>query len=341
MMLLQKVAMDTTSTHNGHTFLAPTAAVTAVGLWSITPILITMVGGRLGAAEVFLIAIAFSIVAGIVIALANWKTTKTLLRSLNRTSGLLPGVMNASIAGVFIGLWYFGFYQALVLGPKVEVTVIAFIWPLLSIIAMRVFARDVAPPLKLMSWLLIGASFIGVGLITFNNAGNSDNGSIWGIVWAFIAAIGSGLYLPFAVKASASFSRIISPGPLTTFYSVSVSNLSALVVAGGAMVFSGYPLDFTGLDLGSFVLCAVIGLGIYLFAEVAWTWAFRETASLTLSSLPYFSPAVSVVLLALIYNETVTMYAVVGLVIIVVSNLWLHFGKSRKHVKLEKNRTVL
>lgn len=313
-----------------HTVLAPASAVTAVALWSITPILITMIGGKAGAAEVFLIAISLSIIAGAVIALFNWKTTILLCSNLKNSSSLLKGIMNACIAGAFIGLWYFGFYQALSFGPKIEVTVIAFIWPLLSVIAMRIFASDVAPPLKLKSWLLIGASFVGVGLITLNNAGSSDSGSMWGIFWAFLAAVGSGLYLPFAVKASKAFSELVSSGPLTTFYSVTVSNVSSLVVAGGAMLLSDYPLDFSGLDMKSLVLCAVIGLGIYLFAEVAWTWAFRETASLTLSSLPYFSPAVSIVLLALIYNEVVTIYAVIGLVIILGSNLWLHFGSSRK-----------
>lgn len=322
-----------------HTVLAPASAVTAVLLWSITPILITMIGGKAGSAEVFLIAISLSILAGGVIALANLKTTMLLFRSLKQSTSLLKGILNACVAGAFIGLWYFGFYQALSFGPKIEVTVIAFIWPLLSVIAMRIFAKNIAPPLKLKSWLLIGASFVGVGLITLNNAGSSDAGNMWGIFWAFLAAIGSGLYLPFAVKASKSFSAIVSSGPLTTFYSVTVSNVSALVVAGGAMFLSGYPLDFTGLDTESLILCAVIGLGIYLFAEVAWTWAFRETASLTLSSLPYFSPAISIVLLALIYNEVVTPYAVIGLVVILGSNLWLHFGSNRKTGELVETLT--
>lgn len=330
-----------------HKSLATMAAVSAVGLWSLSPIFISLIGAKAGAAEVFLTAITLAIISGIVISLIKWRTTKTLLKNLNHKSGLLNGVLNASIAGAFIGVWYFGFYQALNYGPKVEVTVIAFIWPLLSIIAMRLFARESAPPLRLKSWLLIAASFIGVSLIAFNNAGGTVNedGGFWGILWAFIAAVGSGLYLPFAVKASKQFSEIVDPGPLTTFYSVSVSNIAALIVAGLGMIVARYPLNFSSFDISTLLLCAVIGLGVYLFAEVAWTWAFRETASLTLSSLPYFSPAVSVVLLALLFNEKVTVFAVIGLLIIVVSNLWLHFDKNSRegnHNEIKsKDQTIM
>jgi len=310
--------------------LAVMAAVSAVGLWSLSPIFISLIGTRAGAAEVFLVAMNFAILSGIIISLVKWKTTKILLANLNRRSGLLKGVFNASIAGAFIGVWYFGFYQALNYGPKIEVTVIAFIWPLLSIIAMRIFAKDAASPLYLKSWLLIAASFVGVSLIALNNENSNNSETFWGMLWAFIAAVGSGLYLPFAVKASKKFSEIVDPGPLTTFYSVSVSNVAAIIVAGFGMLIAKYPLNFSNFDFSTLLLCAVIGLGVYLFAEVAWTWAFRETASLTLSSLPYFSPAVSVVLLALLFNEKITIYATFGLMIIIVSNLWLHFDKTSK-----------
>lgn len=309
--------------------LAPTSAVIAVALWSITPILMTMIGNAINATEVFIIAMLSAVIAGVIIAVINKQTTMKLFENLKNNRSFRRGVIDACISGLFIGLWYFGFYNALSYGPKIEVTVVAFIWPLLSIIAMRIFAKELTPPLKTKAILLIGASFIGVALITLNGGQGTGSNNLWGVMWAFIGAVGSGLYLPFAVRASKAFSEVIHSGPLTTFYSVSVGNLSALIVGGGAMMLFGLGSALNGLTMPVLLICVSIGVAIYLFAEVAWTWAFKETQSLTLSSLPYFSPAVSVVLLAVIYHEQVTVTAMIGLVIILASNLWLHFGKTK------------
>ena len=314
------------------------AAVSAVALWSFSPVLISLIGAKAGAAEIFLIAISSSLIASLVISLCQWGTTKTLIMMMKPGAGLLNGLKNAALAGVFIGLWYFGCYQALQYGPKIETTIIAFIWPLLSVFAMRIFAKDLAKPLTLKSWLLVLASFIGVVGIVLNNNASSGSEGFWGFFWAILAAIGSGLYLPFAVKASKSFSTILGTGVKTTFYSVSVSNVVALITAGAAMIVFKYPLDFSGIDTASFIYCTVIGLGVYLFAEIAWTWAFKETASLTLSSLPYFSPAVSVLLLAICFRQPLTIYAVIGLTIIISSNLYLHFESHIK--KIRENRRM-
>jgi glycine betaine/proline transport system substrate-binding protein len=72
------------------------------------------------------------------------------------------------------------------------------------------------------------------------------------------------------------------------------------------------------------LIAAIIGIGTYLVAEVTWTWAFQEYKSLTLSSLPYFSPAVSVILLHVLFDEPVRPIAIVGLVLMLFSNLTLH-----------------
>lgn len=305
---------------------------------SLSSVFISLIGAKAGAAEIFLIAISLSLVVSLVIAVFQWGTTKTLIKGMRIEPQLLNGLKNAALSGVFIGLWYFGFYQALQYGPKIETTIIAFIWPLLSVFAMRIFAKDLAKPLTLKSWLLILASFIGVVGIVLNNSASSGSEGFWGFFWAILAAIGSGLYLPFAVKASKSFSAKLGTGVKTTFYSVSISNTIALITAGAAMILFKYPLDFTRIDISSFIYCIVIGLGVYLFAEIAWTWAFKETASLTLSSLPYFSPAVSVLLLAIFFHQPLTIYAVIGLTIIISSNLYLHFESHIK--KIRENRRM-
>lgn len=83
------------------------AAVSAVALWSLSPVFISLIGAKAGAAEIFLIAISLSLVVSLVIAVFQWGTTKTLIKGMRIEPQLLNGLKNAALSGVFIGLWYF------------------------------------------------------------------------------------------------------------------------------------------------------------------------------------------------------------------------------------------
>ncbi|MFE6648082.1 glycine betaine ABC transporter substrate-binding protein [Nocardioides sp. NPDC057772] len=299
------------------------AALTAVAFWSLKPIFISIIGDRGDFAEVYVTAASISVLVSAIGATVLWRRTARLFRG-GRTS--LSGVGSAMLSGFFLALWYYGYYRALYSVSKVDATVIAFTWPLISVIAMRVFSPKTARKLKFNEWLMVAASFVGACAIGISNAagGHTPSGSDGEIVWAFVAALGSGLYLPFAINATKSFDRILSSRAIATFYSISVANVAALVVVLTALGASAHKLRFYAFDPQVIFVCALIGIGTYLIAEITWTWAFQEYESLTLSSLPYFSPAVSVVLLYLIFDEPVRPIAVVGLVLILFSNLTLH-----------------
>lgn len=153
---------------------------------------------------------------------------------------------------------------------------------------------------------------------SWTTIGSSEN------VWAFVAAIGSGIYLPFAINATRSFDRLVRSRTIATFYAVSVANAIAFTAVLVALWVTERALRFDAFDSRVLLICALIGIGTYLVAEISWTWAFQEYKSLTLSSLPYFSPAVSAVLLYLLFEEPVRPVAMVGLVLILFSNLALH-----------------
>src|SRR5690606_1616040 len=108
----------------------------------------------------------------------------------------------------------------------------AFTWPLIAVVAMRIFSPTTARKLKRNEWLMVLASFAGAVAIGVSNAGAAQSTTESGgeIVWAFVAAIGSGLYLPFGINAMRSFDRIVRSRPVATFYAVSVANAVALVV---------------------------------------------------------------------------------------------------------------
>lgn len=305
------------------------AAVTAVAFWSLKPVFISIIGDRGDFAEVYVMAGMISVIVSAIGALVLGRTTIAVLRG-GRAS--LSGAATAATSGFFLALWYYGFYRALYGASKVDATIIAFTWPLIAVIAMRVFSPTTAHKLSWNEWLMLLASFVGVTAIGMSSAGatQTTTGSSGEIVWAVVAALGSGLYLPFAINATQSFGRLVDSRPVATFYAVSVANATAFAAVVVALQVTGRPLHFDSFDSEVLLVCALIGIGTYLVAEIAWTWAFQEYKSLTLSSLPYFSPAVSVVLLYLLFEEPVRPIATVGLVLVLLSNLILHMRTGRR-----------
>lgn len=191
---------------------------------------------------------------------------------------------------------------------------------------MRIISPSTARKLRWNEWFLIGTAFLGAAAIGASNLG-ADPAAPSGegeILWAFAAAIGSGFYLPFAITATRSFDQILTSRPIATFYAISIANTVALSAVLVALTLTEHPMYFSAFTPVTVLVCAVIGIGTYLVAEITWTWAFQEYKSLTLSSLPYYSPAASVVLLHLLFDEPVRPIAVAGLAMILLSNLTLH-----------------
>lgn len=299
------------------------AALTAVLFWSLSPVLITIIGDRASYAEVYLAATSMSVVVSLLGCAVRGRSTANLLRG-GRTALIAAG--NAVLSGAFLAVWYYGYYKALYGASKVDVTVIAFTWPLISILAVKVFSRQRAKPLTLPQIALMALAFIGaavVGLSSTESAASATDPTA--IYWAFAAAIGSGLYLPFAMNAANGFADLLGgPRTMATFYSISVANAASLCLVYTLLTVRHTPLRFEAFNAPVLATCAALGVGTYLIAEITWTWAYSEHASLSLSSLPYFTPAVSIALLYLFFHEPVSQMALFGLIIILFSNLTLH-----------------
>ncbi|MGP5523329.1 hypothetical protein ACTXM3_08520 [Glutamicibacter arilaitensis] len=257
-------------------------------------------------------------------------------------TALAMPLINASVAGLFLALWYYGFYRALMESySPVDATVIAFSWPLIAVVAIRLISPATAPPLRIFQWAMLLVSFAGVAVISINGSMNSAGGGTPEILWACAAALGSGLYMPFAINAGKAIEQgtgLSSQG--SVFVAISVSNLvslAAVLVSLGAFHQS---LDFSNVDSTALVICLIIGVGIYLVAEVSWTWAMQAHKSLTLASLPYYSPAVSIILLGFLFHEPISIQAAFGLGLVLVANLALsRRGKAQSPKGEDANQT--
>lgn len=300
------------------------AALCCVALWAFKPILVKMIGGSLAFAETYLISSALAIVASLIIIPFFKESTKKLFTV--GIKSLTYAIVNASIAGVCLALWYYGFYRSLTLSSSsADATVISFSWPLIAVIAMMIFSKEKSKRLNILQWSLMALSFVGVALISLNSATGGLNGSNnTEILWAVAASIGSGLYLPFSVNASRSIRELTNTSSIySTFVSISMTNIVSLLAVSTALFAFSQDLNFENISLNSFLLCLLIGLGIYVVAEIAWTWVIQSSKSLTIASLPYFSPAISVILLLVLFHEPVTIFTWIGLSLILASNFAL------------------
>lgn len=204
------------------------AALTAVAFWSLKPIFISIIADRGDYAEVYVTSGAIALVASAIVAIILRRWTTTLLRG-GRPA--LRAALDASMSGLFLGLWYYGFYRALYGTSKADATIIAFTWPLIAVIAVRVLSPTTAPRLRWHQWLLVLASFAGAAAIGVANLGGEaqTGGQNHDIIYAFVAAIGSGLYLPFAINSSNRFHTLIGSRPGSTFYAIAIANTVSLL----------------------------------------------------------------------------------------------------------------
>lgn len=290
----------------------------SVLFWSIKPLLVTVASSDLDASELFVLASMSAVVTSAILCVSV-----PVVRRFVFSRDALRCVPDALVSGVFLSMWYYGFYRALMIGPKAEVTVVSFAWPMIALFALPLLSSS-RLRMTWKMWTCIGLGCVGASLTVVSGIGGG--GGDGGMLWSVIAALGSGLYLPFAVRAADKMPDHL-PSVAQTFVSISLANVAALA---SVLTLRAVTLDHVSVgdalaraSAPSLIVCLVIGLGVYLLAEVMWTWAMQSEMSGKIGSVPYLSPVLSVLLLALVFGESVSMLTIVGLVLVVGANVCL------------------
>lgn len=84
------------------------AALTAVIFWSLKPIFISIIGERGDYAEVYVASGVISVAVSAVLSAAMFRSVAKLLRGGRRA---IFGAASAACSGLFLALWYYGFYK--------------------------------------------------------------------------------------------------------------------------------------------------------------------------------------------------------------------------------------
>ena len=304
-----------------HTAMGLWGCVVAVALWSLKPSLISLTPSSAGFAEVYLLSGTIAVVVGLPFLVA-WGAKY-------RHAFTWKIVFQIAIAGVCLGIWYYGFYRALKEAPVMEASIIGFSWVLIATIVMPYIGPKDIRKMTWLQWGLMLVAFLGVALITKSGVGAGD-GDPKELVWAGIAAVGSGLYLPFAVKATRALEKSVSALKATTVV-ITGANVASVVSVGAVLLATRADLDFTAITPKTMLVCGIIGVCVYILAEVFWTWGYSQTNSQAIGVMPYAVPVVSSLFLVAFFDTQFTMMLLIGMGLIVTSNVLMQLVPPKPH----------
>lgn len=288
--------------------------IVAVFLWAFKPTLITLTPNGVRFAEVYLLSGGIAALLG----------TPFVVWGIRKYKAFITATVigNTALAGACLGVWYYGFYRALKEAPVVEASIIGFSWVLIATLLMPILGPKDVERMTWWQWLIMASAFGGVALITFSGT-QAQAGDPIELVWAGIAAVGSGLYLPFGVRATKTLTSSIPSLQASTLV-ITGANIFSVLTVSGALWATNATLDFSQVTYSTLLICSLIGVGVYIFAEIGWTWGYTQFNSQAVGIMPYLVPAVSTLLLVLFFQERVTTLTLIGMVIIVGANVLMH-----------------
>jgi glycine betaine/proline transport system substrate-binding protein len=305
------------------------AALLAVLLWSSKPFLVLATNEALTPGQVFLFSATLSVLSSFVPAFLARRWIMDVIVMVRARELLLL----ATCAAIPLSIWYWAFYHALSAGAPAEAVVISFTWPLIAILAMRLFAKGEQRPLRLTEYPLLLLAFLGAAVTAYGAEGAD------GLVgYAVLAAVGSGLYLPFMVRLIRSLSRAGAGPVLSSFLAVASVNALTVPIAIVLLLMSGERVSpAREVTPGVILAVAMIGVGIFLISEMLWSWGVMKNGSPAIAALPYLTPFISTLLLALLGLQQPGPHVMIGAGMVLTANLLLHV-RHRKGRQSEKVR---
>ncbi len=222
------------------------------------------------------------------------------------------------VGGLFF--YHFFYFNALSLAPKVEASLIAYLWPLLIVLFSALLPNE-----TLRANHIIGSclAFFGVVLLVAFKDGNiktafvSNQKALLGYAFALTGAVIWGLYSVFNRR----FARL--PSKVTVGFCYAVAFLGLI----SHLSIETFVVPSTMQWLG------VIGLGIgpVGIAFFVWDYGVKHGNIQILGVLSYFAPLLSTLLLILLTEATLTTSIMLGCLAIVCGAFVASLPKKSRH----------
>lgn len=197
-------------------------------------------------------------------------------------------------------LYYVFYYAGTDMMLASQAFIINYLWPVMSVVFACILLKEKMTVLK---GVAIAISFLGVGIVTGGGSAEFNNDTIAGALLCISGAVSYGVFT--ALNQKFYYDKLIS---MMLNYFVTFI-LTGIINAVNGDIFIPSLAGCLGL--------AYNGIFTMAIANTVWILALESGNTAKISNLAYITPFLSLVWTSLILKETLSIYSVVGLLVIV------------------------
>lgn len=202
------------------------------------------------------------------------------------------------LPGIFLYNIFYYFGAAIM--PASQAFIINYLWPIMSVVFACILLKEKLTPRKIIAIVL---SFLGVIIVTAENLGSLEISALAGAGCILFAAVCYGLFTALSQKYE--YDKNISQ--MLTYF-------TTFLITAIMSVISKEPLQIGVLEILGLAWNGVFVMGV---ATTAWTIALESGNTAKISNLAYITPFASLIWTSLFLKEPISIFSVVGLVVIV------------------------
>lgn len=280
----------------------------SIFLWSTTATVTKLLLGSINSMQILLFSSFF---ASIYLLIVN--IVKGSLKQL-KTYKIKDYIKISGIG--FLGIFLYKLFLFLGINKMQasQAFILNYLWPIMTVVFACIILKEHITVKKMLAIIL---SFIGVIVVTSNGNINIPKENLIGALYCISAAISYGLFC--VVNKKMNYNKYVS---MMLFYIVSFI-ISLIYILVTKEWFVPKANQLMGL--------LWIGIFTSAIAFTSWVLALEKEDTAKISNLAYITPFLSLIWTVLILKEKISIYAIIGLVVIILGILIQLNDKSKKN----------
>lgn len=269
-------------------------AATSILLWSTMPTISKILLNKLNSFQVLCVS---SLFAALFLLIANLVTGNIKRLKEYKAKDYLISVL-IGLPGMFF--YYVFFYTGTSLMPASQAFIINYLWPMMSVVFACIILKEKMTKRKLLAIVI---SFIGVAVVAGTDMAALNMKTVVGALFCVAGAVSYGIFS--ALNQKYKYEKRVS---MMIF--LFVTFILTLIINAA----TGKVPDLSGFELLGIGWNGVFSIGI---ATTSWQLALECGETAKISNLAYMTPFVSLIWTSIFLDEKITLFSVLGLVIII------------------------
>ena len=263
-------------------------------LWSTTATVTKLLLGSLNSMQILLISSFFAFIFLLIVNVIKGNLKE--LRNFKLKDYLqifCIGLLGTFLYNLFL---YLGINKM----QASQAFIINYLWPIMTVVFACFILKEKMTIRKMVAIVL---SFIGVIIVTSNGSLSIESSSLIGALFCILAAISYGLFS--VLNKMKKFNKFLS---MMLFY------LSSFIVS---LLYILITKEWYIPQSNQLMGLLWIGILTSAISFTSWALALEKGNTAKISNLAYITPFLSLIWTGLVLKETITIYAIIGLIVIV------------------------